>query len=46
LNDDWLQFQLGARANGFHEAVDGVRRERAPALGLEDRDLGLSSDRR
>ena len=28
--------QLGALANGFHEAVDGVRRERTPALSLED----------
>ncbi len=28
--------QLGALANGFHEAVDGVRRERPPALSLED----------
>ena len=28
--------QLGALANGFHEAVDGVRRERTPALILED----------
>ena len=27
--------QLGALANGFHEAVDGVRRERTPALSLE-----------
>ena len=28
--------QLGALANGLHEAVDGVRRERTPALSLED----------
>jgi integrase len=28
--------QLGALANGFHEAVDGVRRERPAALSLED----------
>jgi len=28
--------QLGALANGFHEAVDGVRRERPPAFSLED----------
>jgi hypothetical protein len=28
--------QLGALANGLHEAVDGVRRERPPALSLED----------
>src|SRR6516164_9165443 len=28
--------QLGARANGFHEAVDGVSGKRAAALGLED----------
>ena len=29
--------QLGALANGFHEAVDGVRRERPAALSLEDK---------
>jgi hypothetical protein len=28
--------QLGALANGLHEAVDGVRCERTPALSLED----------
>src|SRR6478672_6991936 len=28
--------QLGALTNGLHEAVDGVRRERPPALSLED----------
>jgi hypothetical protein len=28
--------QFGALANGFHEAVDGVRRERPAALSLED----------
>jgi hypothetical protein len=28
--------QPGALANGFHEAVNGLRRERTPALSLED----------
>src|SRR6516165_722424 len=28
--------QLGALANGLHEAVDGVSGKRAAALGLED----------
>jgi hypothetical protein len=30
------QRQLGALANGLHEAVDGVRREWTPAFSLED----------
>ena len=29
--------QLGALANGLHEAVDCVRRKRPAALGLEDK---------
>ena len=41
--------QLGARANGLHEAVDGVSGKRAAALGLEEGrgDItGRSSNRR
>ena len=41
--------QLGALANGLHEAVDGVRRERTPSLSLEDegaRRIPLSRSRR
>src|SRR5262249_3593035 len=30
------EWQLGALANGLHEAVDGVSSKRAAALGLED----------
>ena len=31
--------QLGARANGLHEAVDGVSGKRAAALGLKDESI-------
>ena len=31
------KWELGARANGLHEAVDGVSRKWTPAFGLEDK---------